>query len=302
MGVLRRLLGLFVMIAGIIGLLLSLAGLAGLWMVRPTLTASMNATIATLTSSVDVSQETLVTTQGALGATVTSLEALSQMLGTTADTVEDTQPVITQLNDLMGETLPTTLEAARDSLDAAGVAAQSLESAIQSFDTFRTVMGTAPLLSAFVSPPEQTYNPEKPLADSLLELAESLEEMPATFEDISVNVASASENLDLIQSNLDTMSQSVSLISTSLSNYQATIDDSRSSMDNLKSMLSGLQGNLGTILNAATLVIGLFLLWLLAAQVVIFSQGWELYHGTAHAMAGASPASAPSEEEIAPAD
>jgi len=73
-------------------------------------------------------------------------------------------------------------------------------------------------------------------------------------------------------------------------------------MDNLSSMLSGLQSNLGAILNTATLVIGLFLLWLLATQVVIFSQGWELYHGTARAMAGPGPDLVPPEEGTAPAD
>jgi hypothetical protein len=290
MAILRRLLGVFVMFAGVIGLLLSLAGLGGLWMTRPTVTASLDVTIATLLTSVDVSQETLVTTDEALGATVTSLEALSEMLGATADTVEDTQPVIVQVNVLMGETLPATLEAAGDSLEAAAAAAQSLESAIQSFDTFRAVLGTAPLLSAFVPASQQPYNPEKPLAESLNELSASLEDMPATFEDISVNVEKAGGNLDLVKSNLDTMSQSVILISTGLEQYQAMVSESKASMDSIRTMLANVQRNLPTILNITTLIVGLFLAWLLAAQVVIFSQGWELYHGTAGRMEGRAQA------------
>ena len=300
MAILRRLLGIFVMIAGIIGLALSLAGLAGLWMARPMVTASIDATVATLSNSVDISQETLVITDEALGATVASLEALSEMLGATAATVEDTQPVITQLNSLMGETLPTTLEAAGDSLEAAAAAAQSLESAIQSFDTFRAVLGTAPLLSAFMPASHQPYNPEKPLAESLDELSASLEDMPATFEDISVNVEKAGGNLDLVKSNLDTMSQSVIMISTGLEQYQAMIGESQASMDNLESMITGVHSNLPRILNVATIVIGLFLAWLLAAQVVIFSQGWELYHGTAGRMEG--PAQEPATAEAASTD
>ena len=50
---LRRLLGIFVMLAGIIGLVLSIAGLVGLWLARPVLTKSITATINTLSSSVD---------------------------------------------------------------------------------------------------------------------------------------------------------------------------------------------------------------------------------------------------------
>jgi methyl-accepting chemotaxis protein len=302
MGILRRLLGVFVMLAGIVGLLLSLAGLAGLWMARPVLTESMHTIIATLTASLDVSQETLVITNEALGATATSVDALSDMLSTTATTVEDTQPVVTQLNDLLGEALPATLNAAADSLEAAEAAAQSLESAIQSFDTFRAVLGATPLISAFVPASQESYNPEKPLAESLGELRVSIEEMPPMFEGISDDVERAGGNLDLVKGNLDTMSQSVSMISTSLRQYQAMIGESQTSMMNLESMLVTLQDNLAIILNGTTIALGVFLAWLLAAQVVILSQGWELYHGTAGRMEGPAPEPANTETEVIPAD
>jgi len=73
MGILRRILGVFVMLAGIVGLLLSGAGLVGLWMAKPALATSMESTIATLTNSIDVSKRTLVITYDALGATATSV-------------------------------------------------------------------------------------------------------------------------------------------------------------------------------------------------------------------------------------
>ncbi len=277
---LRRLLGVFVMVSGIIGLLLSLSGLAGLWLVRPALVASFDTALTTLVTSVEISQEALAITNQALDAVAISVDTLSEMLGATAVTVAETQPVIAELNDLMGETLPTTLGATVDALDAAEVAAHSLEGAIQTFDSFRFAMATTPLLSAFVDPPAQAYNPEKPLAESLAELSESLQGMPVTFEEMSVGIGQAEGSLDLVKGNLDAMSQSVALISASLGQYQSTIDESQASMADLTALLDRLQDNLGVILNGATLVVGLFLLWLLAAQVVIFSQGWELYHGT----------------------
>jgi hypothetical protein len=289
MGILRRILGVFVMIAGIVGLLLSLAGLVGLAVARPTFVTSVNAAINTLLTSVDTSQRTLVITNEALGATVVSVDALSEMLNTTAVTVEDTQPVIGQINGIMGDTLPSTLLAASESLLAAEDAAQSLESAIKSFETFQVVLASNPILSAFVPATPETYNPEKPLADSLGDLSESIKDMPAAFEDMSTNMEKADDNLELVKANLITMSQSVSLISASLGEYQAMISESEASMDSLRSMLSTIQSNLGTILNATTVALGLFFLWLLAAQVVIFSQGWELYKGTAGRMEDGTP-------------
>ena len=65
---------------------------------------------------------------------------------TTAASVEDTKPVLTKMNTMMGKQLPSTLQAATDSLNASKEAARSLESTIKSLDTFRTVMSAVPLV------------------------------------------------------------------------------------------------------------------------------------------------------------
>jgi methyl-accepting chemotaxis protein len=289
MNILRRILGVFVMIAGIIGLLLSIAGLVGLWMVKPVLISTIDSTVKTLINSIDSSQKAMTVTNEALGATVNSVDALSEMLGTTAKTVNDTQPVITQVNDVMGKKLPTAFTAANDSLNAAEEAARSMEGAIKSFDSFRAVLGGIPFLSSMVPADTKSYNPDKPLADSLGELAASLQDMPTTFENISTSMDKADDNLQLIKGNLDTMSTNVALISTSLRQYQSMIGQSQASMNDLKTMLANFQKSQEQILNTATMVLALFFLWLLAAQVVIFSQGWELYQGTASRMEAGEP-------------
>lgn len=289
MTILRRLLGIFVMLAGTIGLLLSLAGLVGLWRVKPALTTSIGTTLSTLSTSVDTSQQAMVITGEALGATIDSVDALSEMLITTSVTISDTQPVIVQVNSVMGDSLPQALEAAVESLDTAQEAASSLEGAIQSLDAFRSIVAAIPLIGSMIPQDFQPYRPEKPLADSLGELSTSIREMPATFQEISVQMDTADDNLVLVQTNLETMSTSVASISTSLSRYQAIIDDSQASMDSLKSILTNLENNLEQILNITSIVLGLFFFWFLAAQVVIFSQGWELYHGTAGRMEAPLP-------------
>lgn len=282
----RRILGVSVMIAGILGLVLSLAGLVMIWVVKPTVVGYVNTTIDALNASISTSQKVMEIAGQALGATVDSVDALSTMLETTAASVEGTKPALDQLNIVMGDKLPSTLESATDSLKTAQQAAQVLESTIKSLNSFRAALSTAPLVGAFVEKPVQTYNPEKPLADSLGEVASNLEDLPDMFSEMAANLDKADGNLVGIQSNLTTMSGSVGLISKSLSEYEAMVIQSQSSMGNLVSILTSIQSNLTNILNGATIVLSLFFLWLLAAQVVILSQGWELYQGTADRMEG----------------
>jgi methyl-accepting chemotaxis protein len=284
MSIMRRILGVLVMLAGLLGLVLSLAGLVGVWVAKPTIATYAETTIDTLNKSVVTSQSVMQTTSEALGATVDSVDALAAMLGTTAATVEDTLPVIDGFDKMMAETLPATFEATTESLYTAQEAARVLESTIQSLDTFRFLLAGTPLLGDLVAQPGVSYRPDKPLADSLGELAASLQDLPATFEGMSASLSTTDDKLASIQGNLVTMSTSVGQISSSLGEYQDMVGQSKASMDNLTAILTNLQNNLDTILNTAAVVLTLFFIWLLAAQVVILSQGWELFQGTADRM------------------
>jgi hypothetical protein len=286
MKILRRILGVLVMIAGVLGLLLSVAGLVGVWMVKPAVVGYATTTIETLNASISTSQQVMEVTKQALGATVASVDALSVMLASTATSVEDTIPVIEKVNILMGENLPATLESANDSLRSAQQAAVVLDSTVKSLEAFQFAMSGVPLVSAFVQQPTQTYNPEKPLAESLGEVAAELESLPAMFIQMSEDMDKADDNLVTIQTSLTTMSGSVRLISQSLSEYESMVSQSQASMGDLVPMLTNVQNNLAPIVNGAVLVLTLFLLWLLTIQVVVFSQGWELYQGTAGRMEG----------------
>lgn len=277
----RRILGIFVMIAGVLGLILSLAGLIGVWVVKPTVVAYTSSTIDIISDSIVTSQSVMEITAQALGATVDSVDALSEMLFTTAATVEDTQPVLDEFDLIMATTLPSTLKATTDSLYTAQEAAQVLESTIQSLDAFRFLLSGAPLIGDFIGEIDESYSPEIPLADTLGGLASNLEGLPDTFVKMSASLSDTDENLASVQTNLITMSTSVKVISTSLSEYETMVIQSKSSMDGVISILINIQNNLATILNWVVIVISLFFAWLLAAQVVILSQGWELFRGTA---------------------
>jgi hypothetical protein len=286
MKVLRRILGILVMCAGILGLLLSLTGLVGIWVLKPTIASGVDNTITMLNSAVSTSQQAMQIAGQALGGTVESVNALSTMLSATATSVQDTQPMLDQIKLFMGEKLPATMTSAASSLQAAQKSAQVLDSAIKSLDSFRFMLAAVPFVGSAIEQPTQPYNPKTSLADSLGELATNLEDLPDMFVEMSTNLDKADNNLATVQTSLTTMSTSINTISSSLSQYQAMVNQSQSSMGNLTAMLANIQTNLNTILNSVALVFSLFFVWLLAAQVVIFSQGWELYQGTAGRMEG----------------
>jgi hypothetical protein len=147
-------------------------------------------------------------------------------------------------------------------------------------------MADVPMVSAFVPKPAATDPSEKPLAEALGDVAADLEGLPAMFVTMSEGMSKADDNLETIESSLTTMSVSVKAIWQSLSEYDAMLSQSQESMGNLAPILINIQTNLASIVNGIVIGLTLFFLWLLAIQVVVFSQGWELYQGTAGRMEG----------------
>ena len=283
---LRRFLGILVMIAGILGLILSIAGLVGVWVSKPAVVDYTISTLDTLNNAVMTSQTTMAVTRDALGSARESVDALSVMLASTAGSVEASMPVFQKVNTLMSENLPGTLESAAGSLDSAQQAAVVLDSSIRSLESFQRAMSGVPLVSAFVETPTQAYNPEKPLAVALGEAADELKTLPPILVSMSEDLDRADDNLETVRGSLDTMSISVQGISQNLGEYDAMLAQSEASLGNLAPTLAGIQANLPGILNGAALALTLFFLWLLAIQVVVLSQGWELFQGTAGRMEG----------------
>ncbi len=283
------------MIAGILGLVLSLTGIISVWVIKPYIYQGADSLITTLDGSIDTSIKVMAVTEDALGATVNSIDALSTMLEATAASVESTQPLLQSINDFMGVKLPDTISSATDSLRTAQQGAEILDSAIRSFDTFKAVLSGVPLIGSFVEAPTETYNPEKSLADSLGDVATNLSDLPGTFGEMATTLDKADDNLTTIQDSLDTMATNVSQISTSIAEYQMMMAQSQKSMENIRDLLNNIQKNLNQILIGAALILSLFLLWLLAAQVVILTQGWELLQGTADRMEMKNPSEPVSE-------
>jgi DNA repair ATPase RecN len=286
------------MSAGVLGLILSLSCLAGILVVRPGLVAGVNSAVDILYTSVDTSLKATEITDDTLTATANSVEALAEMLTTTVRTVDDANLVLDQLNEITGEKLPETLEAASTSLKAAEQAANSLEGAIKSFAGFQKIVSGIPLLNAFVPKSNAVYMPEKPLAESLGEMASSLEEIPGILTGMSINIGKADENLDAIQDDMEAITENVVLIAEGFRDYKSIVKDSISSLEQMKTMLENAKEHSPRTINWITVVLALFFLWLIAAQVVIFSQGWELFHGAANRIDGPNSSSVLDSQQI----
>jgi methyl-accepting chemotaxis protein len=272
MKILRKILGVIVMIAGIIGLIFSLVGIFFVWNTKPAIETAMANGLTVINGSLNTSIEVIGVTKDALSATVSSVYALRDTVAAASQSVEETKPFIEGITNLLSTELPDTIAATQSSLESAQSSAKVLDSVLTSMDG---------VIRLITFSDKSLYNPDTPLYESLGEVASSLNNLPQSFVQMGDSLGATQDNVDTIKTSLDTMAVSIESIAGSLDRYVAMTEQSKSSIANVQTWLKQIQNNLSNILIVAASVITVFLVWLAIAQIVILTQGWELFQGTA---------------------
>jgi methyl-accepting chemotaxis protein len=246
---LRRIIGLLLIIAAVGGLLFSLYGLVMVWRLRPVALGNAASSLDLVQASLDTTSQGLAVAGQSLDSTLVSISALESAITITSKTFEDTVPLFNTLTDLTSDELPKTVESAQTSLLAAQESAKIIDS----------------VLRALVSIPfvnKDIYNPPVPLDQALGDVSKSLDGLPASLKTIGTSMEATSGNLELMRADVDQMATNIRGINASLEDAQGVID--------------AYQQQVPGWLNSLAWVITLAFLWLGIAQFGLLLQGLQL--------------------------
>jgi peptidoglycan hydrolase CwlO-like protein len=282
---LRRLIGLILILAAIGGLLISVLGLVGIWRIQPDLTKNLQASVDLIGQTLETTAQGLTVTKDALTSSVETIGNLQATIETTASTISSTQPMLDEISRMMKSDLPNTIQATQQSLFTAQQSAQVIDSVLRT-------LSSIPLIGSSIG-----YNPEVPLSDALGEVAQSLQGLPDSFTKMADSMKTTQSNVQTFEADLTVMAGSIGEIQTSVAEYEKVIGGYQASLDQVQAQLDTLSNNLPQIVRTAVIGLTVFLVWLAIAQIGLFTQGWELL--TERAPRGVKP-DAEEEEKAAP--
>lgn len=262
MSLIRRLVGILLIIAAIGGLVFSVVGIVAAQQVKPSMVASLQNTLDLLVQTLDTTSQGLVVTQGALENSVNMIAALQSTLETTAKTIESTNPMIDQITQIIDEDVPDTIIATQDALNTAQKSAQVVDSLLGT-------LSKVPLIGL-------NYNPEVPLSEALGEVASSLEDLPASLKGMTDNLKTTQSNVQTFQADISVTAESVGDIKESVAQYGDVVKGYQESLDLLKTQLKLLSSNLPAIVQTLVLGLTIFFIWMAIANLGLLSQGWEM--------------------------
>ncbi len=264
MTIIRRIVGVLLILAAIGGLVFSIGGMVVIWNAQASITTSLQNTIDLLGQTLKTTSEGLVVTQVALQNSVDLIGNLQTTVETTAEAIGSTNPLVDEIARLMKDDLPETIRATQTSLLTAQQSAQAIDAVLRA-------LSGIPLIG-----PSIGYDPEVPLAEALGQVAESLDGLPDSFIGMQENLRDTQSNLQTFEADLSVMADSVGQIQSSVAQYDQVIGGYQSSLNQVLAQLEMLSANLPNIVRMVTIGLVAFLVWMTIAQLGLFTQGWEL--------------------------
>lgn len=259
---LQRTIGILLILTSIGGLAFSIFATVSVWRLKPKMTESLTNSVKLASDTLEATATGLAVIDESLSGAVNSMQALRSALDTTADTIQSTEPMLGTVIELMETGLPDTIRATQTSLDSAQSSAKIIDSVLNALKIF-----------PFIS-----YDPEKPLHESLTDISDKLGEFPASFLEISGSLDDSRSQLEVLQADLGMISAAISQIESSLEQSDSVLAQYQVSVETTLSQLDALEARIPTLIDSGVWAATLFLVWMAFAQIGLFTQGVELWN------------------------
>lgn len=194
----RRILGIILLLVGLFGLALSIAGLViGRQLVDDAI-GNVDANLALTAQTLDTVEDTLVLSRDTVADLNDGLSTVQTTTRNLSQTINETQPLIDQVGIVAGQDVPESLEAIQETVPNLVEVASAVDDTLLALSQLK-LEETIPIINYTIDLNLGVeYEPEMRFDQSIAQIGESLEGMPGRMRSLQVYIDVANENLTLI--------------------------------------------------------------------------------------------------------
>ena len=263
---LRRLVGLLLVIAATAGFIFSVVALFELWRYRPVVTQSVIDDLALFDQTLITTQESLTIVGQVMQTITVDITSLKTSTEALALSIHDTNSTLDSLTTLTGKDFPAAISATQTSLASAQSSALLIDNILAAL----TNLPFSPL---------SAYKPDVPLHTALAQVSTSLDSLPSSLATINTSLTDGKTNLSVVEVELNKISKTTEVISNTLGSAQTVIDQYNIATTQLKVRVEDTQRMAPAWMTMITWILSFLLVWLLIAQIGLYSQGFEMLRG-----------------------
>lgn len=282
----KRLLGFLILLVGLGGLILSGGGLVFGRQAIDQVAVNLENSLQTTADSLDTVIHSLVLAQTTLTDVGTTLGTASDTTETVATAVQESRPLLTQINTIATDQVPQTLEEVQTAIPNIAQVAGVVDNTLTTLNNFRLDESlTIPIpFGPEINIPLQfdlgiDYTPTEPFDQTVNELGASLEGLPEQLRGLETYLTVTSSNLQTISQGLHDVADDMEAVNGRISEFAPLLDDYLLLATTTQTKLQNTQQQLNTQLDTLKLVLTVVTVWLALSQLVPLYVGWELVRG-----------------------
>jgi methyl-accepting chemotaxis protein len=272
----RRILGLILLLVGLSGLVLSVAGaIVGPRLVDDVV-GGIDENLAITAQTLDTVEDTLILTRDTVSEVNAGLETVEISTRNLSRAVSETQPLIEQVAVVTGEDVPQSLEAIQDTIPNLAEVAGAVDETLTTLSRLR-LEETIPIVNYTIDLNLGVdYQPEMRFDESIIQIGESIEGVPERLRSLQVYINVANENLTVIGDDLDQIAADLEDLNQQADQLDPLVVEYMNTTTELSDNVRLMRTNLRQQQEQIQLIVAIAMIWLGLTQLAPLYLGWEL--------------------------
>lgn len=274
---LRRIIGVIMVVLGLAGLVISGAGV---YFGRQAVDSSfggVDETIALTTRSLETAVSSLELAKATVGDVNNGLDTVEIAALDVAKTVTDTRPLLDQVTVVVSTNAPASVEAMQAAVPALADVAATIDQTLVTLSAFEineNILGVDIQYDLGID-----YEPEIPFDEAFELLGTSLDGLPEELRSVEGNLAVANENLAAISDSITAISADIDTINGRVAEVPAQIDQYIAIVQEINTVLTDVQTSVTGQQDRVKLILTFVLVWWGLPQLALVMIGWDFLFG-----------------------
>jgi chromosome segregation ATPase len=181
-------------VAGGVGFILHILTAVLVIIVRPRWVDAINDSATKFLGEIEEVSSLVSLAEESLTLASTTLNDTSDLLMETSEFIQDSNILLRSVGKIIGEEAPATIQSTQNALEAAQTGSRAVDTMLRGLSVLEPITGFS-------------YDPEKSLSQSLVEIEDGLEPLPETLREIQRQLNQAADELDEVHPGLDLVSK-----------------------------------------------------------------------------------------------
>lgn len=292
MKILRRIIGIILLLGALLGIALSVAGVMYGRQAIDLAGQGIDNSLLLVGDSLVAVVDTLELAKASVADVNTSMDTVQKTATDVSKTVSDTRPLLQTVNTVATHDVPSSIESVQEAIpnivEVAGVVDTTLSS-LSNFSNNQAIPVTLPSLGFGLKPVEFEvpfafdlgidYEPTVPFDAAVEQVGSSLDDLPERLRTLEKDLLVADANMEVISADILALSADLGTINQRIAEISPLLDEYIRIVNEVKGALGDIRTQIAAQLGTAKLVVLLIMIWIGLGNLAPLYLGLELVTG-----------------------